>query len=343
MRSPAEPGGRLSTGALQFLLDELVARDVDVCELLARCGLTEPQVRDAEAVPAVQGLKLIRLATEATREPALGLYAGRRNNFAALGVQGVAIRSSPDAGTAVRTMPQLGNSFPFVSFEFLAGGGAAVVLTEELGPHTPRLLHDFFSASVLSVGASVIGGFTPVRVEYACSQPADVTPYEELFDCPLLFDRPRTQVQVPWGAPTAEMPHRDDVVHQAVLPHAVKAAAVPSPDPVGEPDVASRARGLLLSGGDSRILSIHELAERLTMSPRTLRRHLQRAGTGYLALLDEARQELVLQDLVNRPELSGAQIARRLGYTDPPTFYRAFQRWTGTTFSAYRDRLRADA
>ena len=40
--------------------------------------------------------------------------------------------------------------------------------------------------------------------------------------------------------------------------------------------------------------------------------------------------------LIQRPELSVAEVAFMLGYGDPRTFYRNFRRWTGANPTAYR-------
>lgn len=78
-----------------------------------------------------------------------------------------------------------------------------------------------------------------------------------------------------------------------------------------------------------------ELAERLHVSLRTLRRKLAAEGSGYQALLDAARTRDALS-LLAQPELEIRQIARLLGYEDPANFTRAFRLRTGVTPSAMR-------
>ncbi|HZR34523.1 MAG TPA: AraC family transcriptional regulator [Nevskia sp.] len=82
------------------------------------------------------------------------------------------------------------------------------------------------------------------------------------------------------------------------------------------------------------------VAARLSMSDRTLKRRLQRSGTSYQALRDEACRRDALR-LLENPNLEIRQIASALGYGDPPSFTRAFLRWTGESPSAARRRLRA--
>ena len=81
-------------------------------------------------------------------------------------------------------------------------------------------------------------------------------------------------------------------------------------------------------------LSLERVAERLSMSPRTLRRQLQHQGTHYRGLLDEVRRELTERYLDQR-KLSLGEVAARLGFADASAFSKAFRRWTGKSPRAH--------
>ena len=102
-------------------------------------------------------------------------------------------------------------------------------------------------------------------------------------------------------------------------------------------DIAERVRHELVRQVDG-YPDFEAVAERLHMSPRTLRRRLRDQGVGYMDLLNMARRRDALS-LLNRPVLEVAQIAQMLGYADPANFTRAFRQWTGLTPSAWRARL----
>ncbi len=78
-----------------------------------------------------------------------------------------------------------------------------------------------------------------------------------------------------------------------------------------------------------------EVAERLAVSPRTLKRHLQQAGLTYRELQDEARYRQARKLLADRA-LRISEVAWALGYNDVANFSRAFKRWSGRTPKAYR-------
>lgn len=81
--------------------------------------------------------------------------------------------------------------------------------------------------------------------------------------------------------------------------------------------------------------TLEQMAKRMGMAPRTMRRHLRQEGTGFATLLDQARRREALR-LVENPSLALSGIAEQLGYEDPANFTRAFRRWTGVTPTQHR-------
>ncbi len=95
-----------------------------------------------------------------------------------------------------------------------------------------------------------------------------------------------------------------------------------------------RVLQILLQGDLSR-LRAESVAERLGMSCTTLRRRLRADHTNYQFLLDRARQYRCEQKLSD-VWLPGKCLADELGYLEVNSFYRAFRRWTGVSYSEYK-------
>ena len=91
----------------------------------------------------------------------------------------------------------------------------------------------------------------------------------------------------------------------------------------------------ILLQGDLARLRAESVAEQLGMSSTTLRRRLRADHTCYQFLLDRARQYRCEQKL-RRAWLPGKCLADELGYLEVNSFYRAFRRWTGLTYSEYK-------
>jgi AraC-like DNA-binding protein len=80
--------------------------------------------------------------------------------------------------------------------------------------------------------------------------------------------------------------------------------------------------------------ALDEVAERLAVSERTLRRRLADEGTSFRALVDEVRSALA-EELLSTGSLSVEQVARRLGYAETASFTHAFTRWKGVSPRAW--------
>jgi len=81
-----------------------------------------------------------------------------------------------------------------------------------------------------------------------------------------------------------------------------------------------------------------KIAAILGMSERTLHRRLAAEGTSFQRLLDDTRRELAQHHLSQR-EVSLADAAYLLGFSDQSSFFRAARRWFGTSPRHYRLRL----
>jgi AraC-like DNA-binding protein len=100
--------------------------------------------------------------------------------------------------------------------------------------------------------------------------------------------------------------------------------------------VSGRLRAEFL--GDLRsIPTQQDIARRLHISVRTLKRQLEREGTNFRSLLAETRESMA-EELLRTERLSIDQIADRLGYSEASSFVHAFTRWKGTPPRAWAQR-----
>lgn len=80
---------------------------------------------------------------------------------------------------------------------------------------------------------------------------------------------------------------------------------------------------------------IDYLAEKLSMSVRTLRRRLKEEGSSYREMLDEIRHGLA-REYLGQTQLSIDEISGLLGYTEAGNFSHAFRRWSGVSPREWR-------
>lgn len=103
-----------------------------------------------------------------------------------------------------------------------------------------------------------------------------------------------------------------------------------------EATVADQVRRIFEHGLKTQDLpTSDQVARRLAMSAQTLRRKLSDEQTSTREIRQELIRDAAVTSLVKGDE-SVAELAERLGFSEPSAFSRAFRRWTGSTPGAYR-------
>ena len=86
--------------------------------------------------------------------------------------------------------------------------------------------------------------------------------------------------------------------------------------------------------------SAEGIAATMHISVSTLGRRLRFEQTSYQTLLDAVRQHRCERSLA-RHWVPGKSLARDLGFREPNSFYRAFNKWTGKSYTQYKKELRS--
>lgn len=147
------------------------------------------------------------------------------------------------------------------------------------------------------------------------------------------FSQPSMQIRFPAQLLTQRIATANPVTAQLAIAQCEQELAELAAADATDPWVAQALALLTTKHGQYDRLS--ELAGKMHLSERTLKRRLQDAGTSYQRLLDQARQRHA-EIMLAQPEASIAKIAAALGYQDPANFTRAFRQWTGLSPMAYR-------
>jgi AraC-like DNA-binding protein len=177
--------------------------------------------------------------------------------------------------------------------------------------------------------------WVPHHIELRYPPPSAPSEYERVFGCEVRFGSPRDAIVVDQAVLSVSMKSPDPGLKDLIEHHARDLLARL---PLGR-SLVDDVRGVLgreLAGGDP---SIDGVASRLGIARRSLQRRLAEAGTSFTTVLEEMRERLARSYLLNR-DLSIAEVAFLLGYSETPTFHRAFRRWTGLTPGSYRERQR---
>ena len=99
--------------------------------------------------------------------------------------------------------------------------------------------------------------------------------------------------------------------------------------------ITHRIREILGDDLREEMPSFEALTTLLNMSARTLRRRLEKEGTSYQRIKDNARRDVAI-GLLSHEGLTVSEVAEHTGFSDPSAFHRSFKKWTGQSPGSYR-------
>ncbi|QIS08680.1 helix-turn-helix domain-containing protein [Nocardia arthritidis] len=316
---------------------------VPSAKMLTGTKLTEAQLHDPDLqIDASTELAVIRnLVRELGARPALGMELGQRYRITTFGIFGFACVSSPTLGEAISfALRYLELSFTFCLpvAEWRSGEFVAAIHDELIPADVRQFLVERDVTAMHQVMTDLLGRPLPLTsAEFRFPEPDYADRIEAVIGVAPRFGRPRNLFAFDPAVLDQPLPQANEhtwamcLAQCRDLVHRRRART----------GIAAEVRELLVPGSDGYGAppGIDSVAKHLNMSTRTLRRHLDAAGTSYRALLDEVRRALA-EEMLSATPLSVSDVAIRLGYAESSTFIYAFKRWTGLTPAAYRrDRL----
>lgn len=314
---------------------------VPTARMLHGSGLQERQLTDGSVqIDAHIELAVIRnLVRELGHRPNLGLEVGRRYRITTFGIFGFACVSSPTLGEAIAfALRYLELSFTFCipAARWRPGEFVARIHDERVPADVRRFLVERDVTAMCQMLSDLLG--RPVefrRAEFDFHAPANLDLYTEIYGLRPLFDQPHNLFSLDTSILEQPLPQANEQTWAMCLAQCRELVSRRR----ARTGIAAEVRERLVPRGGVDGFAvppgIDSVARDLNMSTRTLRRHLDAAGTSYRQLLDEVRRALAEEMLTATP-LSVSDVAIRLGYAEASTFIHAFKRWTGTTPSAYR-------
>ncbi len=270
-------------------------------------------------------------------DPAFAMHAGMRMDHGDLGVLGyILLTSASFRDSLVRGAPFLALIDEMVAYRLSEEGDhASLALLYDGEPMVlPPPVAEFSLAAVVSLVRRGVGAdFTPLEVRFRHPAPADPGAHARTFGCPVVFSAPCNELVF-----SRHHLDRPALRHDARLCTILSATAAERVEALRAErrpfaDIERAYRHALRDGASA----IDQIAARLSMSARTLQRHLKRVGTSHLRMLEGARRSLALR-WATEPARTAEDIGAALRFPTALHFARAFRRWTGASLAEYRAR-----
>lgn len=277
---------------------------------------------------------LILRAQKLLGSAALGLAAGARQTPVSWGLVGLAMLTSETFGEAVHYGLSYQLEIGSMTDYQLEVQGAEFCL--EVTPHLfdspieSYLLEEAFAGAV-AVGRHLVGpDYKPLRVEFAFGRTGPSAPYNRIFKCPVRFEAGANRLIFSSHWLDARLSSYDSMMSGVVRQQINSLLKRPE----GRNDLVESVANHIRFSQDN-LPKQADLAHKLNVSERTLRRRLGDQAEGYRELRDTALCDRA-RDLLENSTMPVAQVAQFLGYSDARAFRRAFQRWSGLLPTEYR-------
>ncbi len=328
----------IPTNALDCLMQIAEERGANFSAWFNGLALTRAELNDATVrVSYREASLLIKRAMRGLAQNSLGLDVGRRQSVGTFGVLGLAMMTARTFGEAMQIgieNHQVAGSMMEVGFDVVDANAVAMVAEPRFidGEILPFLCEELFISSLMVCRALVGANFHPRYAEFTYPEPAWADGYRDVFQCEIRFGMPQNRAVLDAAWMSYELPTHHPVSAQQALGLCRQMRAnVAGP----QPEIVVAVERLLRSRLHENP-TVTEVAQRLHLTERSLRRHLAAGGQIFRAMHDRIRTERALE-LLRAGQHTVSEIGSVIGFSDAREFRRAFKRWTGSSPCAMRE------
>jgi len=320
---------------LSPLVTYLKGKNIDCAPLFEAASIAANTIGDPSATMGLQQeLRFTEASIRALDDPGLGLSVGPDYHLSTFGMLGLAMMSSDTLHDGLHTLSGLhGLCWTRLRWRQLVDADTAILEGREVESLQPcqryMIERDFSALHVLC--NEMLGAQLPlIEVCFSHARPANAQQYESAFNCDVRFGAERNALVFSASVLHTPLPQANATIYKVCYTQCEELEA----RLIDDNSYVNMIECLMINAA-GEFLSLEQVAEKLHVSSRSIRRMLKQENTSYQALLARVRSTLA-KELLLSGSLTVEQVAERIGYSEPAAFCHAFKRWTGKSPSRYR-------
>lgn len=330
--------GNISVTYVDLMLSAIRSLDGDPEPLLKQYSLDETVLTSPDARISIP--RFMRLGHDAIRQlntPILGLEMGRLMRAPHCGLSGLIAYCARDLKQACQVLTQ----YELLSSYNVRGESRFYTETDPSDPGRKQGVAEFYSISpynlfnlfvvdyVLLGWCSLIRTFLGhgdlgLRAEFEFEPPEYADHYEDYFGCDVRFGCQRNAIVIDSVSLDRPLLNHCKATFSG-LERKAQQELQRAQQGYSFEETVERAVAPLLNG---QTPSIEQVAQRLHLTPWTLRRRLAAEKTSYQVVVNNTRRDFAIS-YVKDTQLTLGEIAYLVGFGSSTAFQRAFKRWTG--------------
>lgn len=298
--------------------------------LLAKLRIDRRDLKYGRQIPAAHFAALLDFGAAQTRDACFGLHRGSEFQLQDGGVLAYLAACAETLGEAVtyyqRYASIVCNGF---TIELERGDGVIGLLLHVTDASWARCRHlgEFTAARTVSALRVITGTrLRPHSLQFAHDRAAPLAESRRLFGCEVAFGASVEAIRLPAEALALRIPTADSRL--GIMLRSYADGLLKQVRPKGRDSLADKAATIIAQRLSSGEASLRDVARRLHLSERTLRRRLRESGVTFGELVTRVRRDLA-DDWLRRTDFNVKHISYLLGYSDAAAFSRAYKRWTG--------------
>lgn len=319
--------------SMKPLFDYVGGRGIDPRALVGHFGVELAHFEDPNAwIPVSLTDRIWEHAATLCEDPNLGLHVMATLAPGKGGVLSYLTEYSADFHAA---LDRLIRFFPLISqatrYELQVDERLARLTCHRDRPCPGRQAEEVSLAVVAQFGRRMWGSrFVVARASFRSERPKDLSEHVALFGPDLAFDASATRLELP--VEMLRLPIRSADEQLAALLEVAARRGAPTAGDGWPARVRVQIAELLVAGSHA---PCEDVASRIGMSPRTLRRRLAEHGKNYRMLHDEVLASMADQLLLDA-HVPMDHVVARLRFSDLRALSNATRRWFGMTPHQYR-------
>lgn len=330
----------LSPRFVAYVRDYLLDRQVDPDAVFSKCGIPSKDSEDYDVpIPVHQIALLLDLAGEATDNPRMGMSMGQKYHYEAGSLLIMAVLAAPNVAAGLKCLNQYDKYVDTgITTTFNFDSATAQFGTRIIAPESVKLdhLNEYlmtFLVRTLNIATRKSMPLEQVSLRHKSDRNGKAL--EAFFDAPVKFSQSSNKLYFDRNYLQQRFLTSNSLLFE-VLSNALDTYFSPSAEASEFVDRVSRE---IIRCGPDESPTAEIIAQRLAISPRTLRRKLAEEDHSFQEAKNLAREKRAKYYL-GHTNMSLSEIAFELGYSEMSAFSRAFRSWRGVTPQAYREGIK---
>jgi AraC-like DNA-binding protein len=327
----------LSPRFVAYVRDYLLDREVDPDLVFSKCGIPSKNSEDYDVpIPVHQIALVLELAAEVTDNPRMGMNMGQQYHYEAGSLLIMAVLAAPNVAAGLKCLNQYDKYVDTgITTTFNFDSATAQFSSDIIAPESVKLdqLNEYlitFLVRTLNIATRKNMPLQQVSLRHKSDR--NVKALEAFFDAPVKFSQTSNKLYFDRDYLQQRFLSSNSLLFD-VLTNALDTYFSPSAE---TSDFVDRVSREIIRCGPDESPTAENIAQRLAISPRTLRRRLADEEHSFQGAKNLAREKRAKYYL-GHTNMSLSEISFELGYSEMSAFSRAFRTWRGVTPQAYRD------